>query len=413
LRYIGHKRKLLAFIGEAIDRLGVRPGRALDAFAGTATVGRALKARGFAVTTCDLMRFSYVFQRAYVVADAYPDFRGIASDPELHAARRQREFAALVDERDELRVAGQRPLHEVCVFLDHYLEARTSFITTNFAAPADADARSTARRYFTTTNAQRIDAIRHRIDEWRQGGALTSDEEYILLAALIEGADAVANTAGVYAAWIKTWQGNAQHPFRMRPAPLVPGTGLACHAHEGDVNALAPELSHFDLLYLDPPYNARQYNAYYHIPEMLARGWFDTVPVIRGKTGLPSDAERKSAWSSPRRCVDAFAELIARIDADHVLLSYNSDGLIPETAIEEILVAAGRPGTYRRIARPYRRYRSDQTSVTRQYRTDALEECLYSVRLRPRAERATAPLLRPSPASAARCGTRRVADRPA
>jgi adenine-specific DNA-methyltransferase len=395
LRYIGNKRKLLPFIGETIDELGIAGGRVLDAFSGTATVGSALKGAGFAVTACDLLRFSYVFQRAYIVADAYPTFDALADDPTIRRVRRRRDFAAHLAQHLAARPdatteypSERRMLDEICVYLDSYLDAESGFITTHYAAPTDRDAASEQRGYFTAENARRIDAIRRQIHEWRTAGAIGDDAHDILLAALLEGTDAVANTAGVYAAWIKAWQGNARHPFRMRPRPLVVGTGLACAAHHGDVSALAPTLGHFDLLYLDPPYNARQYSAYYHIPEILATGWFDKTPEIHGKTGLPADAALKSAWSVPARCVEAFRDLIARVDADHVLLSYNSEGIIPEDAIEDILVAAGRRGSYRRTARPYRRYRSDRTSAKRQYRGDAVEEYLYYVRLRRRTRRA-------------------------
>ena len=100
MRYIGNKTKLLPFIAGALDGLGVPAGgRALDAFAGTAAVGAFLKSRGAAVVSCDLMTFSFVFQRAYVVADSYPRFSGLIDDPGLRAARQRAEFTALVDNR--------------------------------------------------------------------------------------------------------------------------------------------------------------------------------------------------------------------------------------------------------------------------------------------------------------------------
>ena len=46
MRYIGNKNKLLPFIDAFLDDMGIERGRALDAFAGTATVGRYLKSRG-------------------------------------------------------------------------------------------------------------------------------------------------------------------------------------------------------------------------------------------------------------------------------------------------------------------------------------------------------------------------------
>lgn len=459
MRYIGNKTKLLSFIGGALDRLGVpADGRALDAFAGTAAVGAFLKSRGATVVGCDLMTFSFVFQRAYVVADRYPRFTGVLDDPGLRSVRERSDFTALVDHRVAARTAAvhraaqratsrgttaatrhathlvphatadaTRPLDEMLVYLDHYLDPLTSFISSHFAMhhaaihtanTADAgerDARerngdgarravrtsragqtrfaaatpstTSARMYFTLDAARRIDAIRTQLNDWHTTAAISDDEYYILLATLLEAADAVANTAGVYAAYIKSWQSNALRTLRLRlpaigaaPRPLR-SRRARCEAHQGDVSALAPDLGRFDLLYLDPPYNTRQYSGYYHVPELIAKGWFGELPVLRGKTGLLSDA-KKSEWSTRAGCVAALDRLLAAADADHVVLSYNSEGIIPEAEIQRIFRAHGRPGTYRRLTRRYQRYRSDRPSAARHYTSDSVREHLYCVRLK-------------------------------
>lgn len=427
LRYIGNKTRLLPFIAGALDRLDFpTPARALDAFAGTAAVGTFLKSRGATVVGCDLMTFSYVFQRAYVVADRYPFFTGLRDDAGLQAARRRPDFAAHVDRRAAERsdTAGAtatdaRPLDELLVYLDHYLDPLTAFISHHFAtryapetAPSSrpssaitalrtrrvrptatsatvvhAAAESAPRMYFTLDAARRIDAIRVQLHDWRATTAISDDEFYILLAALLEAADSVANTAGIYAAYIKSWQSNALRALRLRPPSIAPrpnpsdGRHARCEAYQGDVSTLAPTLGHFDLLYLDPPYNTRQYSAYYHIPELIARGWFNDPPVLRGKTGLLPGAQ-KSHWSTRAGCVAALERLLAQTDADHVVMSYNSEGIIPESEITRIFRAHGRRGTYRRITRTYQRYRSDRPSATRRYKSDTVREHLYCVRLK-------------------------------
>src|SRR5579863_9838749 len=425
MRYIGNKTKLLSFIGAALDRLGVpAAARSLDAFAGTAAVGAFLKSRGATVVGCDLMTFSYVFQRAYVVADSYPRLTGVLDDPGLRSARQRSDFTALVDHRVAARARADatRPLDEMLVYLDHYLDPLTSFISGHFAMPhaaiqtadtADTQERdrdgaraavrtgraghtrpgaatpSTAspRMYFTLDAARRIDAIRTQLNEWHTAAAISDDEYYILLATLLEAADAVANTAGVYAAYIKSWQSNALRGLRLRlPAigasPRPPRSRRArCEAHQGDVSALAPDLGRFDLLYLDPPYNTRQYSGYYHVPELIAKGWFGDPPVLRGKTGLLSDA-KKSEWSTRAGCVAALDRLLAATDADHVVLSYNSEGIIPESEIQRIFRAHGRGGTYKRLTRQYQRYRADRPSASRHYTSDSVREHLYCVRLK-------------------------------
>jgi adenine-specific DNA-methyltransferase len=240
--------------------------------------------------------------------------------------------------------------------------------------------------YFTLDAARRIDAIRTQLHDWHTSAAITDDEYYILLATLLEAADAVANTAGVSAAYIKSWQSNALRSLRLRMPVISASPRLRrsrhahCEAHLGDVSTLAPELGRFDLLYLDPPYNTRQYSAYYHIPELIANGWFGDPPVLRGKTGLLPDA-KKSEWSTRAGCVAALDRLLATADADYVVLSYNSEGIIPEDEIKRIFRAYGRPGTYRRLTRTYQRYRSDRPSASRKYTSDSVREHLYCVRL--------------------------------
>ena len=97
----------------------------------------------------------------------------------------------------------------------------------------------------------------------------------------------MANTTGVYAAYVKSWQPNARRPLELQAHRLIPGNG--CHARRADALSLIGELAPFELLYLDPPYNARQYVGYYHLPELIATGWFDAPPALRGKTGLLPD----------------------------------------------------------------------------------------------------------------------------
>jgi hypothetical protein len=154
--------------------------------------------------------------------------------------------------------------------------------------------------YFTPENAARIDHIRSRIEEWHRADRIDRDLYHLLLAALIEAADRVANTTGVYAAFVKSWQPNARRRLRLQLPEIHEGNG--CRAEQADALALVPDLEPFDLLYLDPPYNNRQYPGYYHIPELLAMGWFDGEPELRGKTGLVPD-QRQAQRLVPRRQV--------------------------------------------------------------------------------------------------------------
>src|SRR5215208_6650089 len=287
MRYIGNKTRLLPFILRTLARSGIGVGSVHDAFAGTASVSRALKAEGWRVYSSDLLVSSYVFQRAYVVADSVDPLLG--------------------------EMAGELSS----------LAARVGFVSEHFS-PAGGSV-SDGRMYFTPENAGRIDAAREELESWRNAGKVGDDSYYVLLAAIIEGADRVANTAGVYASYMKRWQPNARRAFEVVPAIPVKGAQPA-RAYLMDATEAAVSIGEVDLLYIDPPYNSRQYVAYYHIPEILARGWSDSVPAIRGKVGLLAGDEGRSQWSHGRRVQKLFSTILGTTAATYALVSFNSEG---------------------------------------------------------------------------------------
>lgn len=395
MRYIGNKTKLLPFLRSTIARLGIAPGVAHDAFAGTAAVGRALKSAGWVVHSSDLMTYSYVMQRAYVVASRIDSFDELAkADPRVRVLFAERGLATrhrsiVGAERgisldatdiglDSIDVVARR-LTAVADHLATGVAPSGGFFANNFS-PAGG------RMYFTDQNARRIDAARTTLHDWRQRGVLADDTFYILLAAVIEGADRIANTAGVYAAYIKQWQPNALRPLTVVAEPPI-RTHARCIAHQADAAHVAETLGSIDLLYVDPPYNTRQYAGYYHVPELIARGWFEDEVKLRGKTGLIADAEQRSAWCSRRDAPNALRSLLAATGARHVLVSYNSEGVIGDKDLRAILADAAIDGRVKRFTRRYKRYRADSDREGRRYKGDEVRELLYYARLRQGAER--------------------------
>jgi adenine-specific DNA-methyltransferase len=306
-------------------------------------VSRALKEKGWRVHSSDLLMSSYVFQRAYVVAEV--------ADPLL--GDMARELSAI--------------------------PPREAFISEHFSpAPRGGTA---GRMYFTPENAGRIDATREELEVWRKAGRVDEDSYYLLLAAIIEGADRVANTAGVYASYMKRWQTNAKRRFEVVPEIPVRGAQSA-RALLMDATDAARSIGEVDLLYIDPPYNSRQYVAYYHIPEILARGWTDTVPAIRGKVGLLAGEEGRSQWSHGRRVQKLFSALLGATGARHALISFNSEGHLAPDALQSLLRKASVDGEVAHYTQRYRRYRADSERVGRHYHRDMALEHLYLVRLR-------------------------------
>ncbi|HWL39902.1 MAG TPA: DNA adenine methylase [Gemmatimonadaceae bacterium] len=339
MRYIGNKTRLLPFIMRTVKRCGIGIGSVHDAFAGTASVARAFKSLGWRVHSSDLLMASYVFQRAYVVAQrAHPQLAELA-----------------------------RELSE--------LPPRPGFITRHFSPAGD-------RMYFTADNAGRIDSSREQLEAWRGSRNLDDDTYYLLLAGIIEGADRVANTAGVYASYMKRWQPNSKRRFAVTVVAPLPGQQPAT-AYLMDATEAARAVGEVDLLYIDPPYNSRQYVAYYHIPEIIARGWSSGgAPRVRGKVGLLAGKEGRSDWSHGRRVQKLFSGLLAATDARHALVSFNSEGHLAPDALRDLLTKASIDGEVAHFKQGYRRYRADSERKGRHYHTDKATEHLYLVRLR-------------------------------
>ena len=368
MRYIGNKTKLLGFIDGVMDELGIRSGVFCDPFAGTASVARHMKERGFQVISADLMRYSYILQRAYVVVDDYPGFAGVS-----------REVGNTPSSGED---AGRKALQKTVQFLNNLENGRGGFIYRSYC-PGGSNGR---RLYFTDDNGRRIDVIRQRLARWQSEGRLTGDEYYLLLAALIEAADAVANISGVYCAFLKSLHPNAKHSLKLKSPRVITGRSRRHQALLGDANELIEQIR-CDILYLDPPYNVRQYACNYHVLETIADGWSREEPRIYGKTGMRPYKHQRSRYCCRRKGERALTDLIAKAHAHtgctHVLMSYNDEGVIPLTSIERILKEGGLPDTYRTFRRRYRRFRSDSDGPNRRYRQgDRVTEWIHYIRFR-------------------------------
>lgn len=338
MRYIGSKQNLLPFI-ERVALSHCDGARTfVDLFCGTAVVGRHFKSLGFSVTSNDLMAYAYAFARALVQNNESPVFAGLG-------------------------LSGIDPLTDA---LDHLnsLDPVRGFVTCHYS-PAGSD-----RMYLSTENAGRIDAIRQELEDWRAANEITEDEFYVLLAALLDAVPSVSNVSGTYGAYLKFWESRSKKRLQLRaPALLIaPGTHRATNQ---DANKIACELD-CDILYLDPPYNARQYASNYHILESIAL-WDYAQP--HGVSGLPKRPELRS-----RYCTSSAAEALGHViqcsPARYILLSYNSEGLVPH---DELMATLAKRGKLRVFEEPYKRFRSDADGPSRAYKTDAVIERLYLV----------------------------------
>lgn len=92
-----------------------------------------------------------------------------------------------------------------------------------------------------------------------------------------------------------------------------------------------------DLMYLDPPYNGRQYMSNYHLLERIAK--YD-YPVIKGITGMRLDSEKMSDFCKKSKVEAAFKNLLGSLNCKYILLSYNNEGLLSTEEMKQIVCDA-------------------------------------------------------------------------
>lgn len=199
------------------------------------------------------------------------------------------------------------------------------------------------RKYFTEQNAKKIDAIRIAIEK-----IIEKDLYYHLLASLLESADKVANTASVYGAYLKEFKKSALKKMKLIPANYKEGNVGEVYCR--DANQLI-NLIYGDILYLDPPYNARQYGANYHLLNTIAL-YKEFEP--RGITGLPE--YDKSLYCKKSSVYGELDDLIKNASFEYIFLSYNNEGLLSMKDIKDIF---SKYGEYKLFHTDYRRYKAD------------------------------------------------------
>ena len=118
-------------------------------------------------------------------------------------------------------------------------------------------------------------------------------------------------------------------------------------------------------MYLDPPYNARQYGANYHLLTTIAK--YDTF-VPRGKTGLRD--YYKSDYCKKGKVQESFQELIKNAQFKHIYLSYNNEGLMTQSEVQKVMEQFGK---YQLVTKKYQRFKADKTENRNHKASETLE----------------------------------------
>lgn len=317
MNYIGSKLKLSSWIKDEIKNIVGNDLSDLifcDLFAGTGIIGRVFKSEVKQVISNDLEHYSFVLNKNYI---------------ENHKNLEKSDYFI-------------KKLNNIT--------PKSGFIFENYCLGGGKE-----RQYFSDENGKIIDAMREKIEFWKNNNEICQNLYYFLLASLLESSDKVANTASVYGAFLKKLKKSALKKLELKPA-FFEFNKNSHLVYNKNANELIKEIKG-DILYLDPPYNHREYGANYHILNTISRN--DNF-IPKGKTGLRE--YEKSSWCKKAKVKTELEELIKHANFKYIFLSYNNEGILKLDEIREIFSKFGK---YQCFKKEYSRFKADSKRVAK------------------------------------------------
>lgn len=228
---------------------------------------------------------------------------------------------------------------KVVKYIDFYnskIPLEENYMTQNFSDT-----------YFSKENCSKIGFIRENIENEFNAGKINNRERAMLITSLLYGIDKIANTCGHYDAYRK----GVDFPESFTMRVPEPNTNLKHnHCYNEDSNELVKTIS-ADVVYIDPPYNSRQYCDAYHLIENIARWEKPPVFGVAKKMDRTTLKSKYCTQSAPA----AFEDLIKNLNAKYIIVSYNnmankgnarSNARISDTQILETLELRGSVKTF-------------------------------------------------------------------
>ena len=109
-----------------------------------------------------------------------------------------------------------------------------------------------------------------------------------------------------------------------------------------------------DICYLDPPYNQHPYGSNYFMLNAIAK---NSAPnAISAVSGIPIDWQR-SNYNNKKKIYSELEDLVERVKAKYILLSFNNEGYLSKEELIEIL---SKNGELQIIETKYNTYRGSR-----------------------------------------------------
>ena len=274
-RYIGSKFRMIDFIKEIMIKEKIEYSSFLDLFGGTGIVGDFFNDTKTKVYVNDLLKSNYISYLAW--------------------------FGNEKIDKQKIKKYIER--------YNSLANLEDNYFSINFA-----------NTYFSEENCKKIGYIREDIEENYTNNNLNIRERAILITSLLYAMDKIANTVGHYDAYRKT--GDLNKELELCMLNIKSNTNNKNNKiFNEDSNELVKNLKS-DVVYIDPPYNSRQYSDAYHLLENVAMWEKSEVYGVAKKMERNGIKSKYCSVSAPL----AFKDLIENIDAKYIIVSYNNMG---------------------------------------------------------------------------------------
>ena len=312
MRYLGNKTRHLAFIFETMtecfERIGVSNPVVFDAFGGTGTVSQFLNINDIRVVSNDMNNYSYRLcccRNSITKQDI----------PFCKIGEQNRGIENVIAKLNTCKLKG--------------------FVYDNYSPNSNS---TFERRYLTNENAEIIDGMRAQIEEWFTTNQISLNEHTFLIALLIESVSLYSNIPGTYGAFNATWDPRSTRTFALNNT-LVDNL-LAKNnnqTYNSDIKHIVADIK-CDVLYVDPPYNERDYSMYYHVLETISL--YNNPELNDNKTGTKKSYTR-SNWCMKKKCLMELEYIVKNTTAKCIIMSYNNEGIMKLDEIERVFKKYG------------------------------------------------------------------------
>lgn len=187
------------------------------------------------------------------------------------------------------------------------------------------------RRFFTPLNGKKIDNALNKIREWNDNHLLTEVQYSLLISILCESIEKISNTQGTYHDFQReVYDERALHDLTLRIPPfddVISTQNEHIIGRAQDSLSFIKSVPSHKLLYLDPPYNFRQYTSYYFMLNLICNyctiknlnKYFKNVQFVRGQN---MEDDFNSTFCKSDKFITSLEQLIKDAKTQYVIMSY-------------------------------------------------------------------------------------------